>query len=281
MFWTGNRSQIINNAGLPVNNGIWTGELSSATGTFNLRTNASDGSPGIFNVGTAGSQFLGVYTGSHPNVRLGTNSVTLGVASSTRQSFPIDGQVYWTNNAVSQGWRVAIIADGVVNFRNVAGTAGDYAPQASLLTAGTMTQTTVNRARTAVHRYDWTNAMVVALGATTTGNITVATLPAKTVVKNAYVVITGAAAGPATVTVSLGRTGADYIDYVVASDAKAAANTVYGDASGERGTNLTNYDMPSFTGTTDVVAQFISSGANLDTVTGSTGTIYLETYTLP
>lgn len=153
---------------------------------------------------------------------------------------------------------------------------------ANRLTAGTMTVTTNGSAsRMIISRYDWTNAMVTALGAALTGDIVVCTLPAKTVVVNAYIVITGTAAGVTTLTVAIGRTGAAYIDYIVASDAKVAANTVYGDASGERGTNLTSYDLPSFTATTAVNAHFISTGTNLNTVTGSTGTVYLRTLTLP
>jgi hypothetical protein len=130
--------------------------------------------------------------------------------------------------------------------------------------------------------------MVTALGAVTSGDVLVATLPAKTFVKRVLVVITGAATGPATVTVSCGRTGATYIDYIVASDAKAAANTVYGDADAEIGTNLYSVsgddhridDFPSYTSTTAVYCQFVSSGANLSTVTGSTGRVYFETVTL-
>lgn len=149
------------------------------------------------------------------------------------------------------------------------------------LTAGTLTVEKSAEARTVVSSFTWTNAMVVALGAATAGDITVATLPAKTVVRNAYVVITGTAAGTTTLTVAFGRTGAGYIDYIVASDAKVAANTVYGDASGERGTNLTGYDLPSYTGTTAVKVHFISTGANLDQVTGSTGRVILETSLVP
>lgn len=126
----------------------------------------------------------------------------------------------------------------------------------------------------------WTNAQVVALP-TTAGDILMATLPPKTVVENAYVVITGAAVGPTTVTVACGRTSATYIDYIVASNAKAAANTVYGDASGERGTNLVGYDLPSYTASVPVYCHFISTGANLSTVTGSSGILYLTTTRLP
>lgn len=154
------------------------------------------------------------------------------------------------------------------------------------LTAGTLTATNQSEMRVVIQRYDWTNAMVTALGAVTTGNVAVCTLPAKTVIKNAFVVITGQGATVTTLTVSLGTNSTTYDDLIVASNAKATANTVYGDAKAERGTAL--YDgttilnfLPSFTGTTVVNVQFISTGGNLSTVTASTGTVYLETYILP
>lgn len=149
------------------------------------------------------------------------------------------------------------------------------------LTAGTMTATNSALAATTWSRYDWTNAMVVALGATTAGDVTICTLPAKTVVKNVYVVIDTPDTSTNALTVAVGRASASYIDYVVASDAKASANTVYGDASAERGTNLTGYDLPSITGTTAVKAHFIKTTSNLSTVTGSTGHVYIETSVLP
>jgi len=145
------------------------------------------------------------------------------------------------------------------------------------LTAGTFTVVTNGAVRRVVSRFDWTNAMVTALGAGTAGNVAICTLPAKTILMNAYSVIGTAAGGVATLTVSVGRVAANYDDYLVASDAKAAANTVYGDALAERGTNLTGYDIPSFTGTTLVNARFISTGGNLNAVTTSTGSVYLMT----
>lgn len=178
-----------------------------------------------------------------------------------------------TNNILnlydSTTLKVAVIDGGNMALYNMA------------LTAGTMAVERNSQALTTTHSATWTNAQVVALGAATTGNITAFTLPAKTVVENAYVVITGQGAGTTTLTVSCGRTAAGYIDYIVASDAKAAANTVYGDASGERGTNLTGYDLPSYTATTDVICQFVSTGANLDQVTGSTGRLILKTSLVP
>lgn len=149
------------------------------------------------------------------------------------------------------------------------------------LTAATMTANSTGNVRDGWSSYSWTNAMVVALGATTTGDITVATLPAKTIVENVYVVINTPDTSANALTVACGRTSATFIDYTVASDAKAAANTVYGDASAERGTNLTGYDMPSFTGTTTVTCHFIKTTTNLSTVLGSTGTVYIKTALLP
>lgn len=148
------------------------------------------------------------------------------------------------------------------------------------LTAGTMTAETEAKIRTVTSSYTWTTAQVnTALGAGTAGDITVATLPAKTQVVDAMAVITEAATGPATLTVACGRTGATYIDYIVASDAKAAANTVYGDASVERGTNLVGYDLPSYTGTTDVKCHFVA-GDTTDLTTGR-GRVIITTRLLP
>lgn len=159
--------------------------------------------------------------------------------------------------------------------------ATDYQTSSGALTAGTMTVTNSSLVRHVVHRFDWTNAMVTALGASTSGDITVCTLPAQTVVMRAWVVIGTAEGSLTSLTIAVGRTSALYIDYIVASNGKAAANTVYGDAVGELGTNLTGYDLPSFTGTTAVKAHFISGVENLSTATTSTGTVYLETLTLP
>jgi hypothetical protein len=127
-------------------------------------------------------------------------------------------------------------------------------------------------------KFTWTNAMVVALGASLTGDITVCTLPAKTMVRRVIVSTDTAAAGVATLTVAVGRTAAAYIDYIVASDAKVAA--IYGDATAEAGTNLIGFDIPSWSGTTDVKAHFISTVQNLSAVTNSTGSIYIETVQL-
>lgn len=150
------------------------------------------------------------------------------------------------------------------------------------LTAGTMTMASTSPVVVGGwNKFSWTNAMVVALGAST--DMTICTLPAKSVVKRAVVVIGTAATQAATLTVSVGRTATGYIDYVVASNAKAAANTIYGDAAAEQGTGLKSdvLDIPSWTATTPVIAQFlIGAGTNADVLT-STGSVYLYVDILP
>lgn len=180
----------------------------------------------------------------------------------------------WTNptsQSSYMGWYSTfyILSSGVVQNATLA------------LTAATMTAENSANYRTTVHSYTWTNAQVVALGAVNAGDITVATLPAKTVVENVYTIIVTPDSSANNLTVACGRTGASFIDYIVASDAKAAANTVYGDASGERGTNLTGYDLPSYTSTTTVTCHFIKTTTTLNTVVGSTGRVILVTTLVP
>jgi hypothetical protein len=188
-----------------------------------------------------------------------------------------DSSTIVTGNTPDTGLNRA--AAGIVSITN--GSSGFGQVRIGANTTATMTQETAGQLRTVTESYTWTNAQVVALGASLTGDIKVCTLPAKTVVKNAYIVILTAAGTVTTLTVALGRVSASYIDYIVASDAKAAANTVYGDASAERGTNLTGYDLPSYTGTTDVFCHFISTVQNLSSTTTSTGRVVIETVVVP
>jgi hypothetical protein len=159
---------------------------------------------------------------------------------------------------------------------------GNIIASTAITAVGTATYNGV--IRTGVYKRAWTNAEVTAFGAVLSGDLKVATLPAKTVVRNAYLVIDSQASGTTTLTASLGRTSTAYIDYIVASNAKVAANTVYGDATTvERGTNLTGWDLPSYTVAVDIYLQFVATDASkkLEDVLGCTGTIFLLTETLP
>lgn len=232
------------------------------------------------------------YTASTDTLTPTIITLPVGSAAATSINFGTAGSGLFSN-----GGGVAISATGGEYFRVQAnnvqvfgnslnlGATTQVLHQALGLTASTMTAEIAAQQRTATHAYTWSNAQVVALGATTTGNINVATLPAKTQVLDAMVVITGAGAGTTTLTVSCGDAiaGTPFINYVVASNAQAAANTVYGDAVAERGTSLDTefWYLPSYTATTLVTCQFISSGGNLSAVTGSTGRVILTTRLLP
>jgi hypothetical protein len=194
-----------------------------------------------------------------------------------------DIPIAWSSTTSAQGSvdsGFARDAAGVVRVTDGSSGYGQV-KAAGAVTAGTMTLARTAELRTRTHHAQWTNAMVVALGAATTGDITVATLPAKEKVRDVLVVVNTSCTITGTLVVSVGRTGAAYDDYIVDSDLEAAANTMYGNDTAERGTNLTGYDVPSWTGTTNVVAHFESSGNNLDTVTTCTGSVYLTTELMP
>ncbi len=156
--------------------------------------------------------------------------------------------------------------------------AGSIFAISSITTGQVVTDPAFGRPRA----YAWSNAQIVACGAVLSCDIAMVTLPAKTNVTNAYVAIDTQAGGPATLTVSCGDTGS-YVNYILASNAKAAANTLYGDAVGERGTAIDTewFHVPSYTATTVVKCQFVSTGSNLDAVTTSTGRLILTTIQLP
>lgn len=243
---------------------------SSGDGALNLKNNA----------GTAG----GTYYGLDFCVSASGNPFNRPIFQGSGLFLDPTSVIRWSASA-NQGTGTNDVgleraAAGVLTVTNGSTGTGDFKAGKSSLTAGTMSRTADAVIRSSISGFSWTNAMITALGAVTAGDIAVCTLPAAVVVRNAYVVITGQAASVTTLTVAVGRVAATYIDYIVASDAKAAVNTIYGDASGERGTNLTGYDFPSFSGTTLINAHFISTGGNLNAVTGSSGVVILETYTL-
>lgn len=114
-------------------------------------------------------------------------------------------------------------------------------------------------------------ALVATIGGVAAGDLKVATLPAKTFIRNVFLVITAPDAGFEVMTVSIGRVGATYIDYIVASNHIVAANTVYGNAAAERGTNNTSYDLPSYSATTDVYVRFDVTGSSAPVLSGADG----------
>lgn len=197
------------------------------------------------------------------------------------------------NGVINEAWTCR--ATGAIGFSSLdtlsspdtyfqRASAGFFKYPQRALTAATATASNTAELRTFTHAYSWTNAMVVALGGAS-GDLGMVTLPAKTQVNNAYVVIDTAATQAATLTVSCGDAvgGTPFINWIVASDAKAAANTVYGDAVGERGTSIDTefYYLPSYTATTLVTCHFIIGAGTLADVTAFTGHLVLTTTLVP
>lgn len=126
----------------------------------------------------------------------------------------------------------------------------------------------------------WTNAEIVAAGTGgTSALLDVGSLPANSQLLSAYIVIgTQATFAAGTLTVGCGRTSATYVDFIAASDAKAAAATVYGNAAAERATDMA---IQHFAAATPVKAIFTAGAGDLANVTTSTGTVYLLYITYP
>jgi hypothetical protein len=142
------------------------------------------------------------------------------------------------------------------------------------------TRTVTQSVNTSIQSYT-SNATPISIecDGLTTCSIELGQFPAKTVIRNMYAIVITQATSPATLTFSCGVTGAGYIDLIVASNAKAAANTVYGDASAERGTNLTGYFMPSYTGATALICQYVGA-TDLAAMNGSL-LVVIETEVIP
>lgn len=131
-------------------------------------------------------------------------------------------------------------------------------------------------------KYSWTNAQIVAGGAGGTSyNLPIGTLPAKSRIVATYLTLdTQATFAAGTLTGSVGVAGTAYADWIVASDLKGTAATVYGDAAAERG--ATNIDGQLYYATAkSIYMQVLAGAGNLANVTTSTGTITVEYVTYP
>lgn len=192
-------------------------------------------------------------------------------------------EVVFTNGTASGGTRdvgIARGAAGLLKLTDGLGTAASNLQIGAGLTAATMTAEQTAQTRDLTQSFTWTNAMVTALGASTTGDIKVCTLPAKTVVVDCMLQVVTAETALTSLTGSVGFTAATYVDYILAGSLKAAANTFYGDAAAERGATL-GFSLPSYTGTTDVYMHLISGVENLSTALACTGRVILTTRLLP
>ena len=244
---------------------------------------ADDGLSVNQNAGNHDLYFAG--SGGYTSLKFGTAGYELWTYNS---GFDLGSafHITWGPSATHGSPDIGIKRNGIGEVKVSDGSTGNGNVIASTAITAVGTAAANGYIRTGVYKRAWTNAEVVALdpgGTLLSVNLKVATLPAKTIVRNAYVVIGTQAAGVTTLTVSLGRVAIAYIDYIVASNAEVAANTVYGDGTVERGGGLTGYDLPSYTSTVDVYLQFVATDAakHIADVTTCSGQIYLLTETLP
>lgn len=130
-------------------------------------------------------------------------------------------------------------------------------------------------------KYQWTNAQIVAAGSGVGPlNVSIGTVPAKSVITKTHLIVDGQATLAAgTLTGAVGATATAYIDLIVASDLKAVATTIYGDAANERG--ATNIGTLYAAAAKPLVLQILAGGGNLADVTGSSGTVYVTYETYP
>jgi hypothetical protein len=186
---------------------------------------------------------------------------------------------------------LSIDTDGTCTVRSNVIASGLYT------TNGRTTDSTMSRYLTGGllscwNRYSWTAAMVVS-GRTSasTSNVQICTLKAKQYVRRVIIYTDAAATGVDSPTVSVGRVGADYIDFIVASTPGTAS--IFGNAMAEIGTNLKDSHsstapiedfaaLADMTSTTEVFAQFKCDGApDINQWAGCTGDVYILTETLP
>lgn len=127
-------------------------------------------------------------------------------------------------------------------------------------------------------KFSWSNADVVAFGALQTGNVPLCTLPPRTYVTRAFLLLSTQASGVTTLTVSVGVQGPDYFDLITSSaaaDALAAPGGLVG--------AMTDAVLPSMSAATPVFLQFnaLTGAEKLADVLGSSGEVFLETVVLP
>lgn len=248
------------------------GNLACSTGAAATITNGANGaallygqSLGITLDGQLSNTFYLAPTGSQGQAGIVTTATGTALGTWYANSFVIGS---------SNGSASTALANASNGFQY--GSTGSYIMAAG----GTGTSgATTGKIRGEWFQLAWTNASLAACGAGTACDITMGTLAAKMLVKRAFVSITTAAAGPATLTISCGRTGAGFNDWTLANSAKSAADTLWGDNSdgSESGAGLFatfwRDDLPSWTTTTAIKCHFISTVADVNTTTNSSGTL--------
>jgi hypothetical protein len=140
-----------------------------------------------------------------------------GLASGSRITWSSDAN-FNTGNFVNRALGLEYGGAALLKVTDGSTGSGNIEASTAITAVGTAAYNGV--IRTGVYKRAWTNAEVAGLSGKD-AELKVATLPAKTVVRNAYVIVNTNESYLSDLTVALGRTGALYVDYIVASNAKA------------------------------------------------------------
>lgn len=122
--------------------------------------------------------------------------------------------------------------------------------------------------------------------AAVTEDLTIVTLPARAVLMSALLVVNVAESTATALTLSLGSAAANYDQIITDSNAKAAANTVYGDDDAERSGDLPDadvlgYKLYSYTATQDITLHVDAGAENVTAAAEGFYDIHLTYMVLP
>lgn len=201
--------------------------------------------------------------------------------ATTRTYIHSSGKLVFTNASGAVATIMDGTSDAVLKLYRADGTtpknieSGNYRSMPGVASgAGNLSEIATGEARTVWQRYDWNNSNIANLGAVTSANVKICTLPARTIVTNAVMILTTGASGALTIAASIGSIGPNYTNLLGSSSLKAADGTVYG-------LPPASADLLALSVPTDVYLRVVSTVGNLNITTGSSGTIYLETAVLP
>lgn len=219
----------------------------------------------------------------------GVNFTTTGLsfAAGPVLNFSINGNHVWQ---MSAGGHLLAATDNSFTIGSSAGNRPSqlFLAAPAITNPGAGTGYTVNDSGS-VRRltFKCTTTFAAFAAAATTGDKTIATLPAKARIVAVYADTTTKYIGGAVATCTL-RLGisAGGVEVVASHDVFTAAVTK-GLADADMGTNMTRAAaiqggyMPSFTGTTTLVARITTTGANTNALTQGSTTWYIEVEVLP
>jgi hypothetical protein len=244
-------------------------------------TFATETTLGFYRLSSGVIGFTGNFLTTGSGSLLAGSAGAQGFVSRTLVSSPADGQINFTNNGVTAGIGLDVSTDGTMKCRTRAQSGDCIAqfaearPTNAQITQGAATGLTiVNAGNTRRIVYIATVDRTAFICAAVTCDVTIGTLPAKTILQSVYGDLTTTFACSATCTTAtlsavLGR-GAGGAEFLASFDADASA-TQFGDADAELGTQMTRAaaiqggTLSSWASTATVVMRLTSATGNIGT----------------